>query len=57
MLDIVISHFNYISKHVTFTLKLIQVVRIPYLLPLEVVEKCQNCQLCVLRENSYSSET
>ena len=34
------------------TLKQIKQLPVSNLFPLEVVQKCQHCQLCVLRENS-----
>ena len=47
-LDVVISQVNFISKD-KFALKLIDLVTIPNLFPLKVVQKYQNC---VFRENS-----
>ena len=50
-----ISHFNMNSNRhdkCQFVLKLIQLSTISNLLPLEVVQKCQYCKLCVLHENS-----
>ena len=50
-LDIVISHINLISKQqdkCKFALKVIQLITIPNLFVLVVVQKCQLCQLCVL---------
>ena len=54
-MDIVISHFNFNSKHhdeSKFTLTFISLVTTSNLFPLEIVQKCQHWQLCVLRENS-----
>ena len=51
-LDEEISHFSFNSKHhdkVIFALKLIWLLTV---YNLEVAQKCQCCQLCVLRENS-----
>ena len=55
-LDREINHFNFNSKHYDkskFTLKLIGLLTVFNLFPLEVVQKCQDRQLCVLRENSF----
>ena len=54
-LDIEINPFNFNSKHYDkckFSLKLIGLLTVSNLFPLEVVQKYQHCQLCVLRENS-----
>ena len=54
-MDIIISHLNFNSKHYgvcKFTLKLIPLVTISNLFSLEVVPKCQHCQLCVLWKNA-----
>ena len=55
-LDIEINPFNFNSKHYDkcpFSLKLIGLLTVSNLFPLELVQKkCQHCQLCVLRENS-----
>ena len=51
--DTVVSYTYPDSKyHVKgkFTLAFIQLATITNLFPLEVVQKCQHCQLCVLRE-------
>ena len=50
-LDIEINPFNFNSKHYDkcqFSLKLIGLLTASNLFPLEVVQKCQHCQLCVL---------
>ena len=50
-----ISHFNINSKHLDkcqFTLKLILFSVVSNLFPLEVMQKCLCCQLCVLWEHS-----
>ena len=50
-----ISHFNYNSKYYDkckSALKLMSLLTVHNLSPLEVAQKCQHCQLCVLRENS-----
>ena len=55
-LDRGINHFNFNSKHhdkCKFALKLIGLLTVFNLFPLEVVQKCQDRQLCVLRENSF----
>ena len=55
-MDSGIDHFNYDSKHYDkykFTLKLIIILTVSNLFPLEDVQKCQHCQLCVLRKNSH----
>ena len=52
-----ISHLNFNSKHYDkceFALKLIPLATTSNLLLLEVVQKRQYCQLCVLRENSIT---
>ena len=59
-MDIVtcISHSNFNSKHddkCKFTFTFIPLVTTCNLFPLEVVQKYQHCQLCVLRENSIVS--
>ena len=54
-LDREINPFNFNSKHYDkckFSLKLIRLLTVSNLFPLLVVQKCQHCQLCVLRENS-----
>ena len=54
-MDIFIIYLNFSAKHhdkCKFTLKFILLVTIPNLFSLQVVRKCQNCQLCVLQENS-----
>ena len=54
-LDKEINHFSFNSKHYKkckFTLKLIGLLTVSNLFPLEVVQKCQHCQLCLLRDNS-----
>ena len=46
-LDVITIDINFISKHVDklkFALKIIQLVTIPNLFPLEVVQKCQHCK-------------
>ena len=51
--DTVVCHIYFYSKcHVKskFTSKFIQLAT--NLFPLEVLQKCQHCQLCVLREKS-----
>ena len=56
-MDIVISHFNFNSKHHSkrqFALTFIPLVTTDNLFPLEFVQKCQHCQLRVLRENSVA---
>ena len=53
-------YFYMSSKHhgkCQFALKLIQLSTIANLFPLEVVQKCQCSQLCVLRENSNKMVT
>ena len=48
-------YFNFNSKYhdkCIFVVKLISLANTSNLFPLEVVQKCQHCQLCVLRENS-----
>ena len=55
MMDIVISYLNFNSKNYDkcrFVVELISLVNTFYLFSLEVVQKCQHCQLCVLWENS-----
>ena len=57
MLNAVISDFNFNSMHpdnLKSALKFIQLVTIPNLFPFKDVQKCQHCQLCVLRENSIT---
>ena len=59
LLDVVISHINFISKHddkYTFTVKFIQLLKIIKSFPLEVAQKCQHCQLYALRENSSDTQ-
>ena len=54
-MDIVISYLNFNSKNYDkcrFVVELISLVNTSYLFSLEVVQKCQHCQLCVLWENS-----
>ena len=54
-MDREICHFNYNSKHhdkCKLAVKLIRHLAVSNLFPLEFVQKCQYCQLCVLRENS-----
>ena len=54
-LDREINHFNFNSKHYEkckFALKLIEFLTVSNLFKLEVVQKCQHCQLCVLQKNS-----
>ena len=54
-MDIVNSHLNFNSKHhdkYKLALKLIRLAATTNSFSLEVVQKCQYCQLCVLRENS-----
>ena len=54
-MDIVISYLNFNLKYhdkYTFVVKLISLANTCNLFSLEVVQKCQHCQLCVLRENS-----
>ena len=56
-LDKEINHFKFNSMHYEeckFGLKLIGLLTVSNLFPLEVVQKCRHCQLCVLRENSVS---
>ena len=48
-----ISDFTFNSKHCNkFALKLISLLTVSNLFPLDFVQKCQHCQLCMLRENS-----
>ena len=57
MTDIEIHHINYNSKHhgkCKFAFKLIRFLNVSNLFTLEVVQKCQHCQLCVLWENSHT---
>ena len=57
-LDEEINHFNFNSKHhdkCKFALKLIWYLTVFKLFSLEVVQKCQCCQLCVLQESSNGS--
>ena len=57
-LDREINHFNFNSKHYEkckFALKLIEFLTVSNLFKLEVVQKCQHCQLCVLQKNSIGS--
>ena len=59
-MDIVISHLNFNSKHhdkCKFELQLISLATTSNLFLLEIVHKCQHCQLCVLWENLVSNET
>ena len=54
-IDIVVSHLNFNLKHhdkCKFVVELIRWCEGSNLFPLEVVQKCQHCQLCVLRKNS-----
>ena len=54
MTDREIHHINKNSKHhdkCKFPLKLIRFLTVSNLFTFEVVQKCQCCQLCVLREN------
>ena len=55
--DIVISYFKFNSKHhdkYTFVVKLTSLANTSKLCTLEVVQKYQHSQLCLLRENSNS---
>ena len=55
MADRQIHHINYNSKHhgkCKFGFKCIRFLTVSNLFTLEVVQKCQHCQLCVLQENS-----
>ena len=55
MTDRQIHHINYNSKHhgkCKFHFKCIRFLTVSNLFTLEVVQKCQHCQLCVLQENS-----
>ena len=57
MTDREIHHINYNSKHhgkCKFAFKLIRFLTVSNLFTLEVVQKCQRCQLCVLWENSIA---
>ena len=61
LMDIVVSYLNFNSRYhdkCTFVVKLIPLVSTSNLFPLEVAQKCQLYQLCVLQENSniYASE-
>ena len=52
-----INNFNFNSKNhdkSKFSLKFIGLLSVCYLFLLEVVKKCQHCQLCVSRENSIT---
>ena len=54
-MDIVISHPNFNLWHqdkCKFAMKFIPLLTTSNLLPLEVVQNCQLCQICVLRGNS-----
>ena len=54
-MDNVISHFSFNKKHndkCKFALNFLPLVTTSNLFSLEVVQKCQHCQLFVLRENS-----
>ena len=54
-MDIVNSHLNFNSKHLDkckFALKLIPIITVSNLFSVEVAQKCQHCQLCVLWENA-----
>ena len=54
-MDIVNSHLKFNSKHYDkckFRLKLIPFEATSSVFSLEVVQSCQHCQLCALRENS-----
>ena len=54
-LGVVISHINCISKHLNkykCALKLIHLITMFTLFPLQDVQQCQIWQLCVFRENS-----
>ena len=54
-LDVVISHINFISKQYDkckFVLELVLLGTIVNLFLLEVVQRCQHCQPCVIWENS-----
>ena len=49
-MDVVINHLYFDLKHhykCEFTLKLILLVITSNLFSLEIVQKCQHCQLCV----------
>ena len=54
-----IIHMNFISEHhdkCKLSGKFIQFLTNPNLFPLEIVQKWQYCQLCVLRENSFGGD-
>ena len=54
-IEIVVTHLNFSLKHhenYKFAVILILLVVTSNSIPLEGIQKCQNCQLCVLRGNS-----
>ena len=58
-MDVVINYLYFNLKHhdkCKFTFKLILLIITSNLFSLEVVQKCQHCQLYVLRENSIGSQ-
>ena len=58
MLDREISYFNMYLKQLAkclFALKLILYSTVSNLFPLEIVQICGRCELCVLRENSIEA--